>query len=83
MRTLILLLMLPSVAFAQAKTSDCYCTDKSGARVELGQLICLQVDGNMFTAKCEMALNNPFWRKQHDGCATSLLQSGPVETLKG
>lgn len=55
---------------------SCYCTDKSGGRVELGQVICLQVGGRMFTARCEMSLNNPMWREQSDGCLSSgLLQS--------
>ena len=53
------------------KTIDCYCTDKTGARVELGQTICLQVDGRMFMAQCQMSLNNPMWRQVQDGCAVS------------
>lgn len=52
---------------------SCYCTDKTGARVELGQEICLQVGGRMFTARCEMSLNNPMWREQADGCLSSRL----------
>lgn len=56
--------------------NSCYCTDKTGSRVELGQVICLQVDGRMFTARCEMSLNNPMWREQTDGCMSSgLFQS--------
>ena len=54
-----------------AKPPDCFCTDRSGARIELGQQLCLQVDGRMFTAQCQMSLNVPMWRKLHDGCATS------------
>lgn len=55
------------------KTIDCYCTDKSGARVELGDMICLQVDGKMFMAQCQMSLNVPMWRKIQDGCLSSSL----------
>ena len=55
-----------------ANPPDCYCTDRSGSRVELGQQLCMQVDGRMFTAQCQMSLNVPMWRKLHDGCATSL-----------
>ncbi|SEK45740.1 hypothetical protein SAMN05443999_101465 [Roseovarius azorensis] len=58
------------------KTIDCYCTDKSGARVELGEMTCLQVDGKMFMAQCQMSLNVPMWRKVSDGC----LSSGLIET---
>lgn len=55
------------------KTVECYCTDQSGARIELGELICLQVDGRMFTAQCQMSLNNPMWREINEGCLSSAL----------
>jgi len=60
------------------KTRDCYCTDTSGARIELGQTICLQVDGRMFMAQCQMSLNVPMWRELGEGCLSSglLPQSG-------
>lgn len=54
---------------------DCYCTDTSGARVELGVSICLFVDGRNFTARCEMAGNVPFWRETATGCASSALRA--------
>lgn len=50
------------------RTIDCYCTDRNGARVELGQTICLQVDGRMFMAQCQMSLNVPMWREVAQGC---------------
>ena len=56
------------------KLRDCYCTDSRGRRVELGQTICLFVDGRMFTAQCQMSLNNPMWRKLRDGCLSSRLR---------
>jgi len=56
---------------AQAKTVECYCTDKTGKRVEMGETICLQVDGRSFMAQCQMSLNNPMWRKVSDGCLSS------------
>ncbi len=56
---------------AQArKTVECYCTDKAGTRVELGETRCLSVGGRMFTARCEMSLNVPMWREQQGGCLT-------------
>lgn len=55
------------------KVQDCYCTDKSGARVELGETICLQVDGRMFMAQCQMSLNVPMWREVQPGCLSSRL----------
>lgn len=57
------------------KVIDCYCTDRTGARVELGQTICLQVDGRMFMAQCQMSLNVPMWREVQKGCLSSRLQS--------
>ncbi|CUH62753.1 hypothetical protein TG4357_00282 [Thalassovita gelatinovora] len=56
------------------KVVDCYCTDTSGARVELGQTICLQVDGRMFMAQCQMSLNVPMWREVAQGCLSSFLR---------
>lgn len=53
---------------------DCYCTDTSGARQELGEEICLYVDGRAFMARCEMSLNVPIWRDTGDLCLNSRLQ---------
>ncbi|MBO9410508.1 MULTISPECIES: hypothetical protein [unclassified Ruegeria] len=65
------------------KVRDCYCTDKSGARVDLGQMICLQVDGRMFMAQCQMSLNVPMWREVSEGCLSSELERGkpPINTV--
>lgn len=71
MRYFIPFLLLASQATAAGKTVDCYCTDSSGTRVELGQSICLFVNGRAFTAQCQMSLNNPMWRETHDGCLSS------------
>lgn len=57
------------------KTIDCFCTDRAGSRIELGQTICLQVDGRMFMAQCQMSLNVPMWREVQAGCLSSELQS--------
>jgi len=64
---------LGSALMAQdaGKTIDCYCTDKTGERIELGTTICMEVDGRVFSARCEMALNNPFWREVEGGCLHS------------
>lgn len=76
-----LILLVPSQT-AQAdvtgpggKVQECYCTDKTGSRVELGETICLQVDGRMFMAQCQMSLNVPMWREVQKGCLSSRLQS--------
>ena len=73
-----LIALLPLTAYAQsmtkAKTVDCYCTDSTGGRVELGESICLNVGGRMFTAQCQMSLNVPMWRETQEGCLSSSLK---------
>lgn len=58
---------------------DCYCTDKVGARVELGTVVCMQVGGRDFIARCEMSLNNPMWREIKQGCLSSQTQKPGVD----
>lgn len=50
---------------------DCYCTDSSGQRVELGRTACLKIGSQQFTARCDMSVNNPTWRRVSEGCPTS------------
>ena len=64
------------VTSPSGKTVDCYCTDRSGSRIELGQTICMQVDGRMFMAQCQMSLNVPMWREVEPGCLSSSLEGG-------
>ena len=91
LRTILAFAMMSSAALADVtgpggKTVECYCTDSQGLRIELGQTICLQVDGRMFMAQCQMSLNVPMWREVQKGCLSSslgegqeLLQSGAVD----
>ena len=78
MRILFALLLAAPPALADAiiggKVVDCYCTDSTGKRVELGQTICLHVDGRMFMAQCQMSLNVPMWREVANGCLSSALR---------
>ncbi len=55
---------------------ECYCTDKIGERREMGELVCLDVGGRLFTARCEMSLNNPMWREVSEGCLSASLGEG-------
>lgn len=76
MRAVILSLFVVTPAFADVtgpngRTVECYCTDRTGGRIELGQTICMQVDGRMFMAQCQMSLNSPMWREVSDGCLSS------------
>jgi len=78
------LMILPALSDVKAqehKTTDCYCTDRNHNRVELGETICLQVDGRMFMAQCQMSLNVPMWREVQKGCLSSGLSS-PDEVLQ-
>ena len=78
MRTLAALLLLAAPAAADqtigGKTVDCYCTDSQGNRVEMGEMICLTVNGRSFMAQCQMSLNNPMWREISEGCLSSSLR---------
>ena len=75
--------ILPAAAdgITDGKAIDCYCTDKTGSRVELGEMTCLHVDGKTFMAQCQMALNVPIWRKISDGCVSSSLPQRRQPTL--
>ena len=56
------------VTSPSGRTVDCYCTDATGARVELEQLTCLTVGGRTFLARCAMSLNVPIWRDTGEDC---------------
>ncbi len=58
---------------AQTIWPDCYCTDKTGQRLELGDIVCMSVGGRDFMARCEMSLNNPMWREVSGACLSSQL----------
>ncbi|MEM9583965.1 MAG: hypothetical protein AAGA08_12690 [Pseudomonadota bacterium] len=75
-KNLVLFILLAAALSTQSvaqgkKTEDCYCTDKGGERVELGQTRCLNVGGRIFMARCEMSLNVPMWREQQGDCLSS------------
>ena len=85
-RTLFIALLAATPALADVtspsgKTVDCYCTDTQGLRVELGEVICLQVDGRAFMAQCDMSLNVPIWRDTGDACLSSSRELTPAERL--
>ena len=72
-------LLAPAIGVADVTrpdgtVQDCYCTDSSGSRVDLGETICLFVDGRAFMAQCQMSLNVPMWREVQEGCLSSRLQ---------
>ncbi|MGJ8627793.1 MAG: hypothetical protein ACSHXB_12605 [Sulfitobacter sp.] len=78
-RFALLLSLLPVTTLADVtapsgRVIDCYCTDRNHNRVELGETICLHVDGRMFMAQCQMALNVPMWREVQEGCLSSDLK---------
>ncbi|MEO0991966.1 MAG: hypothetical protein AAFX00_13595 [Pseudomonadota bacterium] len=75
----LILMATPGLADIQrpgGKVIECYCTDSQGARVELGQMICLNINGREFMAQCQMSLNNPMWREVETGCPAQSLPTG-------
>lgn len=73
--------VLADVKGPGGKTIDCYCTDTEGLRVEIGDSICLVVNGRAFMALCDMSLNVPIWRDTGTGCMSSSLEPSPSERL--
>ncbi|MEM6678040.1 MAG: hypothetical protein AAF675_09215 [Pseudomonadota bacterium] len=47
---------------------DCYCTDSTGGRVEIGELSCLRIGRRDVLSRCEQADNLTIWRHQGEGC---------------
>ncbi len=70
--------LLADVTTPGGMVIDCYCTDTSGARVEIGEEICLVVDGRAFIARCDMSLNVPIWRDTGAGCVSSAARQHPA-----
>lgn len=83
---LILALLAPpaaaDVTLPDGRVIECYCTDATGGRVEMGETICLFVDGRAFMARCEMSLNNPIWRDTGEPCVSSGLDERLIERLQ-
>lgn len=84
MRTLIFILLASS---ASADTGfsgygkECFCTDKNRVRVELGQRICMYVDGRAYLAECQMSQNVPMWRDVGEVCPGASLDITPWTTF--
>ena len=80
-------LVFSPICLAPSLAVECYCTDRNGQRVELGQTICLDVNGRRFAAQCQMSLNVPMWRDIGEACpglAQRLdpgLRQNPLQTL--
>lgn len=75
-RAAILLALLSTAPAGAVEWPECYCTGSQGKRVELGESACLVVDGRAFLARCEMALNVPFWRPSEEACLSARLERG-------
>lgn len=78
--------VMADVTSPSGRTVECYCTDRTGSRVELGEFLCMQVDGRMFMAQCQMSLNSPMWREIAPGCLSSSVREflhGPQSVNPG
>ena len=88
MRMLAILLCLPAsmvladVNGPNGRVVECFCTDTQGLRVELGETVCLYVDGRAFMATCDMSLNMPIWRDTGKGCQTSQADPSLIERMR-
>jgi hypothetical protein len=82
------LLLLPGLAPAEEAPApftgyppmegvDYYCNDRDGIRHELGEVICVTAGCDSWTARCDMSLNSPTWRRIGDGCPGASLQLSP------
>lgn len=54
-----------------SSAQDCTCRNRDGKKYELGRVICLEVDGRRYLARCEMNLNVTTWTKLQEGCPVS------------
>ncbi|MHB0954411.1 MAG: hypothetical protein ACYC10_21160 [Allorhizobium sp.] len=54
-----------------SSAQDCTCRNRDGKKYELGRVICLDVDGRRYLARCEMNLNVTTWTKLQEGCPIS------------
>lgn len=52
-----------------------FCQDANGTRYDLGQIICISVSCQTWTARCDMSQNNTTWRKISDGCPSVSLMT--------
>ncbi|MFQ6552067.1 hypothetical protein AAD018_006935 [Aestuariibius insulae] len=72
MRFAFLLILFATQGAAQSegttRSDPCYCTDREGSRIDLGEQTCLFVDGRSFMAQCQMSLNVPIWRDIGEAC---------------
>lgn len=90
-RLLAALVLLPGLAWAQDAEDrtdrdrfdgftpmegvEYYCTDATGNRRELGEVICITAGCDTWLARCDMSVNNPTWRRLQDGCPGVSLHS--------
>lgn len=73
--SLLLLILAAAPARAEPVYPPCYCTDRQGGKIELGEIVCLQVDGRRYSAQCQMSLNSPMWREVSSSCPPPALSS--------
>ncbi len=65
-----------------AEGHSCTCRNRDGRNYQLGQQVCLHVDGRRYLARCEMKLNNSSWTKLQDGCPLARLTAPGQESAR-
>jgi len=61
------------LVMSPASAHNCTCRNRDGRVYQLGQSICLFVDGRRYLARCDMSLNVSSWTKLQDGCPSARL----------
>lgn len=66
------------------KPIELYCTDKTGARHELGAVLCIVSSScQIWMGRCDMSQNNVMWRKMQDGCPAASLGAPAMSRKPG
>lgn len=62
---------------------NCTCR-MAGKTYQEGEVACIRLSGDAYTARCEMNLNTTSWKKIADGCPTASLRSPQtVQSVRG
>ncbi len=77
-----LLFSLAAVALSPPgiASATCTCVNKGGALYELGERVCIRVNGKAYLAECQMNLNNTSWQKVADECPIASLSGSFAES---
>lgn len=70
------------VTIAAPPDARCTCRKRDGTKAELGQTTCIRVGGDVYLARCEMALNVTTWRRLQDGCPEARMSAVVLSAIR-